>query len=176
MLRREHGRSQRRSVNLQIALLSSTDMCCSHGLVCNTPAILSFDPFPNYQTSSSATASRRKRDAPESAEEHDDDDIDDDSPAVSKSDALELKKLRQQVDEVLQKVSIGRTRISTSRDQTGYVSHSLPVSTSVSPKANIAMITIPERSIPTGVNGTSISASCVNATYDCLSRFLTTML
>ena len=96
-------------------------------------------------------------------DEHDDD-KDDDGPAMTKSDELELKKLRQQVDEVLHKVSVTHSFVSSRLDHTGLRCHSLPVSTSVSPKASIAMIRIQERSMPTEANGACTNASSVNAT------------
>ncbi len=68
-------------------------------LVCNTPAILSFDPFPNYRPSTIDTITRQKR---EIVEENEQEEIDD--QVVTKDDKLELEKLRQQVDDVLKKV------------------------------------------------------------------------
>ncbi len=68
-------------------------------LVCNTPAILSFDPFPNYRPSTIDTIARHKRDIVEENEQEETDD-----QVVTKDDKLELEKLRQQVDDVLKKV------------------------------------------------------------------------
>jgi len=68
-------------------------------LVCNTPAILSFDPFPNYRPSTIDTITRHKRDIVEENEQEETDD-----QVVTKDDKLELEKLRQQVDDVLKKV------------------------------------------------------------------------
>lgn len=76
--------------------ISSIEHLHSH-LVCNTPAILSFDPFPNYQPSTIDTISRQKREVID-----DEDEVD--AESVSKDDQIELDKLRQQVDEVLKKV------------------------------------------------------------------------
>ena len=70
-------------------------------VVCNTPAILSFDPFPNYQPSTIDTISRQKREIIDDDEE---DEIDADR--VTQDNQNELDKLRQQVDEVLKKVRI----------------------------------------------------------------------
>ena len=69
--------------------------------VCNTPAILSFDPFPNYGSSNDDSSTRFKRDVF--------DDIEDETFENQKTieeDAINLKKIREQVDEVLQKVCI----------------------------------------------------------------------
>ena len=63
-------------------------------VVCNTPAILSFDPFPNYQSSNIDQTGRRKREIID--EEGEDEQIG--------NDQIDLEKLRQQVDDVLQKV------------------------------------------------------------------------
>ncbi len=68
-------------------------------LVCNTPAILSFDPFPNYRPSTIDTITRQKREIVEENEQEETDD-----QVVTKDDKLELEKLRQQVDDVLKKV------------------------------------------------------------------------
>ena len=73
--------------------------CVRYHLVCNTPAILSFDPFPNYRPSTIETISRQKR---EIVEDDEQDEID--VGKVTKDDQIELDKLRQQVDEVLKKV------------------------------------------------------------------------
>jgi hypothetical protein len=66
-------------------------------LVCNTPAILSFDPFPNYRPSTIDTVTRIRREIVEENEI-------DEEIITKDDDKLELEKLRQQVDDVLQKV------------------------------------------------------------------------
>ena len=68
-------------------------------LVCNTPAILSFDPFPNYRPSTIDTVTRHKREVEEDVEEE----------QGTKDDELDLQQLRQQVDDVLQKVCTKKT-------------------------------------------------------------------
>ena len=70
-------------------------------LVCNSPAILSFDPFPNYRPSSIDTVTRHKREAIE-----EDDREHEDAQKIAEKDQLDLKTLRKQVDEVLHKVKI----------------------------------------------------------------------
>jgi len=70
-------------------------------LVCNTPAILSFDPFPNYRPSTIDTITRQKREIIEDKEEEEIED-----QKITNDDKLDLEKLRQQVDDVLKKVSI----------------------------------------------------------------------
>jgi hypothetical protein len=72
------------------------NICCC--VVCNTPAILSFDPFPNYQPSTIDSVTRRKREIIEQVEIED--------QQIIKDDKIELEKLRQQVDDVLKKVCI----------------------------------------------------------------------
>jgi hypothetical protein len=67
-------------------------------LACNTPAILSFDPFPNYRPSTIDTVTRQKREIVEENDEEDE--------TKTKNDKIDLEKLRQQVDEVLHKVRI----------------------------------------------------------------------
>ena len=74
----------------------------SFHLVCNTPAILSFDPFPNYRPSTIDTVTRKKREIVEEPEEEEDrEEIED--PTITKNNKLE-EKLRQQVDDILHKV------------------------------------------------------------------------
>ncbi len=70
-------------------------------LVCNTPAILSFDPFPNYQPQTVDTVTRQKR---EIIEDNEQKEIEDQK--LANDDKLDLEKLRQQVDDVLKKVRI----------------------------------------------------------------------
>jgi hypothetical protein len=77
--------------------------------VCNTPAILSFDPFPNYESSASNARQRRKRQTDNERKRREDgDDNDSDSEdqdaTIIEHDRLDLEKLRQQVDDVLHKV------------------------------------------------------------------------
>jgi hypothetical protein len=75
------------------------NICC--GVVCNTPAILSFDPFPNYRPSTIGTVTRKKREIIENNEQDEEED-----QQIEKDDKIELEKLRQQVDDVLKKVCI----------------------------------------------------------------------
>lgn len=70
--------------------------------MCNVPAILSYDPFPNYEPTRTHTNTRQKR---EISEDHEQNEIDDQN-LMNTADQLELNKLRQQVDEVLKKVRI----------------------------------------------------------------------
>jgi len=71
-------------------------------LVCNTPAILSFDPFPNYRPSTIDTITRQKREIIEDKEQEEE--IEDQK--IINDDKLNLEKLRQQIDDVLKKVQI----------------------------------------------------------------------
>jgi len=71
-------------------------------LVCNTPAILSFDPFPNYRPTSIDSVERQKREIVEDNQQDDDES----NERLSEKDNIELDKLRQQVDDVLQKVFV----------------------------------------------------------------------
>jgi hypothetical protein len=73
------------------------NICCD--VVCNTPAILSFDPFPNYRPSTIDTVTRKKREIIENNEQDEGED-----QQIAKDDKIELEKLRQQVDDVLKKV------------------------------------------------------------------------
>lgn len=76
------------------------NICCD--IVCNTPAILSFDPFPNYRPSTIDTVTRKKREIVENNEQ----DEGEEDQQIAKDDKIELEKLRQQVDDVLKKVCI----------------------------------------------------------------------
>ena len=78
-------------------------------VVCNTPAILSFDPFPNYRPSTIDTVTRQKR---EIVEDNEQDDVEDQN--ITKDENIELEKLRQQVDDVLKKVCITELFVSYS--------------------------------------------------------------
>jgi len=85
--------------------------CCKENMdgpnaICNTPAILSFDPFPNYQPSNIYETKRHKREAS-------DDDDNDDEEMTLENDSLDLGKLRQQVDEVLHKFATFDQRLTT---------------------------------------------------------------
>ncbi len=72
-------------------------------LVCNTPAILSFDPFPNYRPSTiDDTVTRQKREIIEDNEQQEEIE----NQKLINNDKLDLEKLRQQVDDVLKKVEI----------------------------------------------------------------------
>ncbi|CAF4180753.1 unnamed protein product, partial [Adineta steineri] len=72
---------------------------------CNTPAILSFDPFPNYRPSTIDTVTRKKRDIKEENEQEDE--------QITKDDTLDLENLRQQVDDVLKKFATFDKRLTT---------------------------------------------------------------
>ncbi|CAF0794048.1 unnamed protein product [Rotaria sordida] len=84
--------------------------CCNQNMagsnaVCNIPAILSYDPFPNYEPSRTSTNTRQKREIVE--QEVIEDEI------ITKDDQLELEKLRQQVDDVLKKFATFDKRLTT---------------------------------------------------------------
>ncbi|CAF1371927.1 unnamed protein product [Adineta steineri] len=84
--------------------------CCKenmdgHNAICNTPAILSFDPFPNYRPSTIDTVTRKKRDMKEENEQDDE--------QITKDDTLDLENLRQQVDDVLKKFATFDKRLTT---------------------------------------------------------------
>ena len=59
--------------------------------VCKTPAILTYDPFPDYESSTNNTGTRQKREVLQEETNVND-------------DTSELEKLRQQVANVLKKV------------------------------------------------------------------------
>ncbi|CAF3402562.1 unnamed protein product [Rotaria socialis] len=87
--------------------------CCNENMVginavCNIPAILSYDPFPNYEPARSKTDIRQKREIIEGEKP---DEIDD--KMQTKEDQLQLDGLRQQVNEVLKKFATFDKRLTT---------------------------------------------------------------
>ena len=58
-------------------------------LVCNTPAILSFDPFPNYRPTSIDSVERQKREIVEDNQQDDDES----NERLSEKDNIELETI-----------------------------------------------------------------------------------